>query len=84
MGLHKCKDLYKIGKVRVKYNLLKMKIIFTKAILVRALQAWTGFEGSRRLGLPDLKKSAHEGGKVGSRTQRPPLPQGNIPGTHFC
>jgi hypothetical protein len=27
---------------------------------------------------------AHEGGKVVSRKQRPPLPPGNIPGTHFC
>ena len=30
------------------------------------------------------KKSAHEGGKFVSRTQRPPLPPGNIPATHFC
>ena len=28
--------------------------------------------------------SAHEGGKVVSPTHRPPLPRGNIPGTHFC
>jgi len=30
------------------------------------------------------RKSAHEGGKVVSRTHRPPLPLGNLPGTHFC
>jgi len=30
------------------------------------------------------RQSAHEGGKVVSRTHRPPLPPGNIPGTHFC
>ena len=30
-----------------------------------------------------LKQSAHEGGKVASPTHRPPLPPGNIPGTHF-
>jgi len=30
------------------------------------------------------RQSAHEGGKVASRTHRPPLPPGNIPGTHFC
>jgi len=30
------------------------------------------------------KQSAHEGGKVVSPTHRPPLPPGNIPGTHFC
>jgi hypothetical protein len=32
------------------------------------LQAWTGPEGSRRMRLPDLKKLAHEGGKVVSPT----------------
>jgi len=31
-----------------------------------------------------LRHSEHEGGKVVSRTYRPPLPPGNIPGTHFC
>ena len=31
-----------------------------------------------------LRQSAHEGGKVVSLTHRPPLPPGNIPGTHFC
>ena len=30
------------------------------------------------------RQSAHEGGKVVSPTHRPPLPPGNIPGTHFC
>jgi len=30
------------------------------------------------------RQSAHEGGKVESPTHRPPLPPGNIPGTHFC
>jgi len=29
------------------------------------------------------RKSAHEGGKVVSPTHRPPLPPGNIAGTHF-
>jgi hypothetical protein len=31
-----------------------------------------------------LRQSTHEGGKVVSPTHRPPLPPGNIPGTHFC
>ena len=48
------------------------------------LQAWTSPEGSRSLRLPDFKKSALEGGRVVSPTRRPPLPAGNIPGTHFC
>jgi len=30
------------------------------------------------------RQSAHEGGKLVSPTHRPPLPPGNIPGTHFC
>jgi len=48
------------------------------------LQAWTGPEGSKRLRLPDFRQSAHEGGKVVSPTHQPPLPPGNISGTHFC
>jgi hypothetical protein len=30
------------------------------------------------------RQSTHEGGKVVSPTHWPPLPPGNIPGTHFC
>jgi len=30
------------------------------------------------------RQSAHEGGKVVNPTHRPPLPPGNMPGTHFC
>jgi hypothetical protein len=30
------------------------------------------------------RQSAHEGGKVANPTHRPPLPPGNITGTHFC
>jgi hypothetical protein len=30
------------------------------------------------------RQSAHEGGKDVSPTHWPPLPPGNIPGTHFC
>jgi hypothetical protein len=30
------------------------------------------------------RQSAHESGNVLSRTRRPPLPSGNIPGTNFC
>jgi len=42
------------------------------------LQAWTDPEVSRRLGLPDFKTMAHEGGKVVSPTHRPPLPPEEI------
>ena len=30
------------------------------------------------------RQLAHEGGKIVSPTHQPPLPPGNIPGTHFC
>jgi len=48
------------------------------------LQAWTGPEGSRKLWFPDFVTTAQDGGKVVSRTHRPPLPPGNTPGTHLC
>ena len=47
------------------------------------LQAWSGPEGSRKLRFPDYMTKAQDGGKVISLTHRPPLPPGNIPGTHF-
>ena len=48
------------------------------------LQAWSGPEGSRNLKFPDFMTTAQDIGKVVSLTHRPPLPQGNVPGTHFC
>jgi len=48
------------------------------------LQAWSGPEGSRKLRFPDFVTTARDGGKFVSLTHRPPLPPGNIPGTHFC
>jgi len=48
------------------------------------LQAWSGPEGSSKLRFPDFMTTAQDGGKVVSLTHRPPLPPGNIPGTHFC
>jgi len=48
------------------------------------LQAWTGPEGSRKLRLPDFVTTAQDGGRLSAFTHRPPLPPGNIPGTHFC
>ena len=48
------------------------------------LQVWSGPEGSRKLRFPDYMTTAQDGGKVVSLTHRPPLPPGNVPGTHFC
>jgi hypothetical protein len=41
-------------------------------------------KNSRRLRSHILTQSANEGAKVVSPTHRPPLPPGNISGTHFC
>jgi hypothetical protein len=48
------------------------------------LQAWSGPEGSRKLGFPDFMTMAQDGGKVVSLRHRPPLRPGNTCGTHFC
>jgi len=47
------------------------------------LQAWTGPEGSSKLGFPDFVTTAQDVGKVVSLTHQLPLPPGNTPGTHF-
>ena len=47
------------------------------------LQAWTDPEGPEGLGSQISRQLAQESGKVVSPTHRPPLPLGNIPGTHF-
>ena len=36
------------------------------------------------MGCQISRQSAHEGGKVVGPTHQPPLPPGNMPGTHFC
>jgi hypothetical protein len=48
------------------------------------------YRPSQDLGVPGgwgsqiLRQSTHKGGKFVSPTHRPPLPPGNISGTHFC
>jgi len=66
---------------RFKITELKSKEGKGKAV---PLQASSGPEGCRKLKLPDFVTTAQDGGKVVSLTHRPPLPQGNTPGTHFC
>jgi hypothetical protein len=65
----------------LKISELLQTLYQVKAVL---LQAWSGPEGSRKLRFPDFMTTAQDGGKVVSRTHRPPLPPGNTPGTHFC
>ena len=48
------------------------------------LQAWSGPEVSGKLNFPDFMTMAQDGGKVVNLTHRPPLPPGNVHGTHFC
>jgi len=48
------------------------------------LQTWSGPEGSKKLRLADYMTTAQDCGKVVSLKHRPPLPPGNVPGTHFC
>jgi hypothetical protein len=58
-----------IGKVKVKQSHYRPR---------QALRVPGG--GSSQI----LRQSPHEGGKVVTLPHRPPLPPGNIPGTHFC
>ena len=48
------------------------------------LQAWSGPECSTKLWFPDFVTTVQDGGKIVSLTNRPPLPPGDTPGTHFC
>ena len=48
------------------------------------LQSWSGPEGSRKVKFPDFRTTTQDGGTVVSLTNRPSLPPGNTPGTHFC
>jgi len=50
----------------------------------RGTRRGSGPEGSRKLRFPDFTTTAQDDVKVVSLTHRPPLPPGNVPGTHFC
>jgi len=48
------------------------------------LHAWSGPEGSRNLRFPDFMTTTQDSGRIVSLKNRPLLPPGNTPGTHFC
>jgi len=59
---------------------IKQKVKKGKSV---SLQGWSGPEGYRKLRFPDFMTTAQNSGKVVSLRHRPPLPQGNAPGTHL-
>ena len=71
----------------IQFFLVKLSFLFilkSKKVKAVPLQACSGPQGSRNLRFPDYMTMAQDGGKVVSLTHRPPLPPGNLPGTHFC
>ena len=74
-----CKELNLNEASCLKYN--AFWLLFQEQAV--PLQGWSGLEGTRKLRFPDFMTTAQDGGKVVSSTDRPPLPPGNTPGTHF-
>jgi len=70
-----------INTILPELHLVGLLYIIVKAV---PLQTWSDPDGSRKLRFPDFMTTAQDGGKVVGLTHRPPLPPGNVPGTHFC
>ena len=81
-GSEKCDETEESNTRRVvKAEHIEKSISKGKAV---SLRSWSGPEGTKKLRFPHYMTTAQDGGKVVSLTHQPPLPQGNVPGTHFC
>jgi hypothetical protein len=82
--------LYTWGQSTLRSKMFWRKIVFFSFIETDMKVKQSHYRPGQALRAPGgwgsqiSRQSAHEGGKVFSPTQRPTLPPGNIPGTHFC
>ena len=78
----KINSIYNYKNIRYNFIIHIVKYCKAKGKSV-PFQARSGPKGSRKLRFPDFV-TTQDGSKVVSLTHLPPLPPGNIPGTHFC